>query len=174
MIGDHFGLAAQVRYEYISITGSGDSTPGRPANGALSVIGRLLYYLDLGVGNAQIQFSADFGGGDGYRFAYPPTNPRRDDYTWDPSKPTILTDTTRSGPLVYGGGTGFIYHFNQHFALNAELRMLAAGPHFGLIGEFFGSLQFAIGGKAPEVSRADAPPKEPHSSEEEDESGEEE
>jgi hypothetical protein len=174
MIGDHFGLAAQVRYEYISITGSGDVTRGRPANGAFSVIGRFLYYLDLGVGNAQIQFSADFGGGDGYRFAYPPTNPRRDDITWDPSKPTILTDTTRSGPLVYGGGTGFIYHFNQHIALNAEFRILAAGRHFGLIGEVFGNLQVAIGGKAPDSGRGDAPPKESHGAEEDDSGDEEE
>lgn len=174
MIGDHFGLAVQGRFEYISIEGSGDNTKGNPAKGAFSVLARLLYYLDLGVGNAQLQFSADVGGGDGYRFAYPPTNPNHDK-TWIPStgkspcgrdtepgcvdKPTLLTDTTRSGPVVYGASVGFIYHFTPHIAANIELRALGAGPHFGFIGEGFGGIQFAFGGRAPETGRGDAPPK---------------
>ena len=74
LIADHIGTAVQARWEYIPIEGSGDTNKGRPANGAISVIGRGLYYLDLGAGNAQIQFSADIGGGNGYRFAFPPTN----------------------------------------------------------------------------------------------------
>jgi hypothetical protein len=190
MIADHFGLAVQGRFEYISITGSGDKTEGRPASGAFSVLARALYYLDLGVGNAQLQFSADVGGGEGYRFAYPPTNPiGTNTATWNPTtgekgcgldtdpgcayQPTQLTDTTRSGPIVYGAGVGFIYHFSPHIAINAELRTLAAGPHFGILGEAFGAFQVSFGGSAPETGHGDAPPKATHGDEEE-ESGEEE
>jgi hypothetical protein len=116
----------------------------------------------------QIQFSADFGGGDGYRFAFPPTNPDHSKRipnpdTTSPDKtilaPTLLTDTVRSGPLVYGAGVGFIYHLNSHIAGNIEARFLAAGPHLGLLGELYASLQFAIGGKAP-AEGGDAPPME--------------
>lgn len=191
MIADHFGLAVQGRFEYLSISGSGDPTQGRPASGAFSVLARALYYLDLGVGNAQLQFSADFGGGEGYRFAYPPTNPNGT-ITWIPEtrqtgcgletqaaegctrKPTLRTDTTRSGPIVYGAGVGFIYHFSRHIAANIELRGLGAGPHFGFIGEGYATLQVAFGGSAPDTSRGDAPPKGSHDEEDEGDDGEEE
>jgi hypothetical protein len=176
LITDHIGAAVQARLEYISIQGSGDINPGRPAGGAIAVIGRGLYYLDLGAGNAQIQFSADLGGGDGYRFSYPPTNPGGTAKVIDPNrtdgrclyypgtsncvpKPTLLTDTIRSGPFVYGAGTGFIYHFTRHIAANVELRFLAAGPHFGLMLEGYASLQLGLGGKAPDQV-GDAPPME--------------
>jgi hypothetical protein len=161
LITDHFGMAVQGRIEYIPISGYGDPTKGRPANGAYSVIGRGLYYLDLGAGNAQLQFSADFGGGNGYRFAYPPTNPNHTIPVMLPDgkcqvvggecvqKPTLLTDTTRSGPIVYGASVGFLYHFNRHIAANVELRFLGAGPHLGLLGEGYASIQFALGGARP-------------------------
>jgi hypothetical protein len=181
MVADHFGLAVQGRFEYLSISGSGDNTSGRPASGAFSVLARALYYLDLGVGNAQLQFSADVGGGEGYRFAYSPTNPGGknfwdsrshgacsggDDAAYCVPKPTLLTDTTRSGPIVYGAGVGFIYHFSPHIAANLELRALGAGTHFGFIGEGFVALQVALGGSAPDTGRGDAPPKGSHNEEE--------
>jgi hypothetical protein len=167
LITDHIGVAAQGRFEWISSEGSGDRTQGSPASRAVSVIGRGLYYLDLGTGNAQLQFSADVGGGDGYRFAFPPTNPGGKNKEIDTTrtdgrclyypnttdcvpKPTQVTDTVRSGPLVYGAGVGFIYHINSHFAANFELRFLAAGPHFGLLGEGYANVQFAFGGKSPD------------------------
>ncbi|HJX65739.1 MAG TPA: hypothetical protein VJ860_17505 [Polyangia bacterium] len=166
LITDHIGVAAQGRYEWISSEGSGDQTIGAPASRALSVLGRGLYYLDLGAGNAQLQLSADFGGGDGYRFAFPPTNPshkpelvdprnpnslcRKDDKGLCILQPTLVTDTVRSGPFVYGAGVGFIYHFNSHLAANFELRFLAAGPHFGLLIEGYATVQVALGGKAPD------------------------
>jgi hypothetical protein len=175
LITDHIGVAVQGRYEWISQEGSGDRTAGSPATRAVSGIGRGLYYLDLGTGNAQIQFSADFGGGDGYRFAFPPTNPGGKAKEPDPNsnhclyyvgttdcvpKPTLVTDTVRSGPLVYGAGTGFIYHFNSHIAANAELRVLAAGPHLGLLLEGYATLQIAIGGKAPDQAAETSLPEE--------------
>ena len=172
LITDHFAVAVQARFEYIPISGSGDNTTGRPAGGALSILGRGLYYLDLGAGNAQIQFSLDAGGGDGYRFAFPPTNPNHNNVPGscrqDPQTgtitcilaPTLLTDTIRSGPIVYGAGTGFIYHFNRHLAANIELRVLGAGPHFGFLGELYGSLQLAFGGASPATSQGDEPPRE--------------
>jgi hypothetical protein len=172
LITDHIGVAAQGRYEWISSEGSGDDRGGSPHTSALLGIARGLYYLDLGTGNAQIQFSADFGGGDGYRFPFPPTNlnhaqpqPKRDpegsvdgSVVTDPvtkapilePKPTLVTDSVRSGPIVYGAGVGFIYHFNSHFAANAEVRILAAGPHFGLLAEGYLTLQVALFGKSPE------------------------
>ena len=173
LITDHIGTAVQARWEYIPIQGSGDTNKGRPANGAISVIGRGLYYLDLGAGNAQIQFSADLGGGNGYRFAFPPTNSlAHPQYVAGPNgvclkdaqqncilKPTLLTDTVRSGPLVYGAGAGFIYHFTRHIAANFELRFLGAGPHLGLLLEGYASLQLAFGGKRA-VEAGDAPPME--------------
>jgi hypothetical protein len=172
LITEHIGVAVQARLEYIPIEGSGDTHPGRPAGGAIAAIGRGLYYLDLGVGNAQIQFSADLGGGDGYRFSYPPTNPKHTQVLTGPNgvclkdtggvcilKPTLLTDTVRSGPLVYGAGTGFIYHFTRHIAANLELRFLGAGPHFGLMLEGYASLQLGLGGARP-VHVGDAPPME--------------
>ncbi|MGA7745277.1 MAG: hypothetical protein ABSF35_12580 [Polyangia bacterium] len=173
LITDHIGTAVQARWEYIPIQGSGDANPGRPANGAISVIGRGLYYLDLGTGNAQIQFSADFGGGDGYRFAFPPTNPNHTRILGTTADgncikdgsgncilaPTLLTDTVRSGPIVYGASAGFIYHFTRHIAANFELRFLGAGPHLGLLLEGYASLQLAFGGKMP-VQAGDAPPME--------------
>ena len=173
LITDHIGTAVQARWEYIPIEGSGDTNKGRPANGAISVIGRGLYYLDLGAGNAQIQFSADLGGGNGYRFAFPPTNSlahpqyvpglngvcSKDLQGNCILKPTLLTDTVRSGPLVYGAGAGFIYHFTHHIAANVELRFLGAGPHLGLLLEGYASLQLAFGGKRA-VEAGDAPPME--------------
>ena len=180
LITEHIGIAVQGRLEYIPIEGSGDKHPGRPANGAFSVLGRGLYYLDLGVGNAQIQFSADFGGGNGYRFAFPPTNPKGietpvpgqvrqpDGSIKTEVLPTQLTDTIRSGPIVYGAGVGFVYHFSSHLAANFELRFLAAGPHFGLLGEGYASLQLALGGKRPDQA-GDAPPMERMPEEDEEE-----
>jgi hypothetical protein len=180
LITDHIGVAAQGRYEWISSEGSGDQSGGSPATRAVSLIGRGLYYLDLGTGNAQLQLSADFGGGDGYRFPFPPTNttipkqlepklnpdgsPAKDPQTGLPvyiPKPTLVTDTVRSGPIVYGAGVGFIYHFNSHFAANAEVRILAAGPHFGLLAEGYLTLQVALFGKAPDqVAEVALPPEE--------------
>jgi hypothetical protein len=175
LITDHIGVAAQGRFEWISSEGSGDRTNGSPATRAISVLGRGLYYLDLGTGNSQIQFSADLGGGDGYRFAFPPTNPGGKAKEPDPNsshclyyvgtiecvpKPTLVTDTVRSGPLVYGAGVGFIYHINSHFAANVELRFLAAGPHFGLLGEGYANLQFALGGHAPDQAPETSLPEE--------------
>jgi hypothetical protein len=171
LITEHIGIAIQGRFEYLPISGSGDTTTGRPASGAFAVLARGLYYLDLGAGNAQLQFSADIGGGDGYRFAFPPTNP---DHTRHVSSsggpcvtasdcqlaPTLLTDTIRSGPIVYGAGTGFIYHFTRNIAANAELRLLAAGTHFGILGEVYASLQFSLGGGGAEASHGDEPPRE--------------
>jgi hypothetical protein len=175
LITDHVGVAAQGRWEWIQSEGSGDNSGGSPATRAVSLLGRGLYYLDLGTGNAQLQFSADFGGGDGYRFAFPPTNTSNPPKAvTDPTRtdgrclyyakttdcilqPTVVTDTVRSGPIVYGAGVGFIYHVNSHFAANAELRVLGAGPHFGLLAEGYVTLQFAIGGKAPDQA-GDAPP----------------
>jgi hypothetical protein len=163
LIADHIGIAVQGRFEWLPTEGSGDSsTPGAPASWASAVIGRGIYYLDLGPGNMQIQFSADFGGGDGFRFAFPPTNPKGQtaqtkDANGNPN--TLLTDTVRCGPIVYGAGAGFIYHVNSHIAANLEVRFLAAGPHLGLLGEFYGSLQFALGGKRPEQP-GDGPPPE--------------
>jgi hypothetical protein len=167
LITDHIGVAAQGRYEWISSEGSGDQSPGSPATRAVSLLGRGLYYLDLGAGNAQLQFSADFGGGDGYRFPFPPTNPThsktepklnpdgsvakdKDGFTITVPKPTLVTDTVRSGPLVYGAGVGFIYHFNSHLAANVEMRVLGAGPHFGLLIEGYATVQVALGGHAPD------------------------
>jgi len=175
LITDHIGVAVQGRYEWIFQAGSGDRTAGSPATRAVSGIGRGLYYLDLGTGNAQIQFSADFGGGDGYRFPFPPTNPGGKAVEPDPNsnhclyypntttcvpKPTLVTDTVRSGPFVYGAGTGFIYHFNSHIAANAELRVLAAGPHLGLLFEGYATLQIALGGKAPDQAAETSLPEE--------------
>jgi hypothetical protein len=184
LITDHIGVAVQGRLEYISIQGSGDQTPGSPAKGAISVLGRGLYYLDLGAGNAQVQFSLDLGGGEGYRFAYPPTNPNHTTVTVKDSQgnvvhnpdgtavtttpPTLRTDTIRSGPILYGAGVGFIYHFTHWVAANVELRFLGAGPHLGLLGEGYASLQFSLGGRAPAKS-GDAPPSEQVIEEEEDE-----
>jgi len=174
LLSEHIGVAVQGRLEYISTEGSGDINPGRPSGGAIAVIGRGLYYLDLGAGNAQIQFSADLGGGDGYRFAFPPTNPdHKRNLGTNPNgtcivypnttncipAPTLLTDTVRSGPLVYGAGAGFIYHFTHNLAANVELRFLGAGPHLGLMLEGYASIQFALGGKGPGQG-GDAPPME--------------
>jgi hypothetical protein len=167
LIADHIGIAVQGRFEWLPTQGSGDNTSGSPASWASAVLARGIYYLDLGPGNMQIQFSADFGGGDGYRFAFPPTNTtgateqktNADGTKTNILKPTLLTDTVRSGPLVYGAGVGFIYHLNSHIAGNIEARFLAAGPHLGLLGELYGSLQFAIGGKRP-AQPGDAPPME--------------
>ena len=188
LITEHIGVAVQGRLEYIPIEGSGDTNPGRPANGAYAVLGRGLYYLDLGAGNAQIQFSASLGWGD-YRFAYPPTNSVGAKYVpEDPTKPTgpckknpgtdtciwqptLLTDTIRSGSFLYGVGAGFIYHFTHWFAANFELRFLGAGPHLGLLLEGYTSAQFSIGGKPP-ARPGDAPPMEMERLPEEDEAEE--
>jgi hypothetical protein len=175
MVTDHIGVAVQGRLEYIRPEGSGDPNQGAPAKGAVAVLGRGLYYLDIGSGNAQIQISVEGGGGDGYRFAYAPTNPTHQtevvmdsqghpvlDSNGEPVtklKPTVLTDTTRSGPLLYGGGVGFIYHFTHWVAANIELRCLMAGPHFGFMTEGYGSLQFSFGGRRP-AQAGDAPPTE--------------
>jgi hypothetical protein len=176
LITDHFGIAAQGRIEYFPIEGSGDTQAGRPANGAIAVLGRGLYYLDLGAGNAQIQFSLDLGGGY-YRYNYPPTNPGgKTKVPADPTKPngpckidpatndcipapTLLTDSIRSGPFLYGASVGFVYHLTHWFALNLELRFLGAGSHLGLLGEGYGSAQFSLGGKRP-AQPGDAPPME--------------
>jgi hypothetical protein len=178
LITDHIGVAAQGRYEWISSEGSGDQSGGSPATRAVSVLGRGLYYLDLGTGNAQIQLSADLGGGDGYRFPFPPTNPThkqvepkvnpdgsvaKDPVTGNTiyiPKPTLVTDTVRSGPFVYGASVGFIYHFNSHIAANFELRVLAAGPHFGLLAEGYATVQVALGGKAPDQAAETSLPEE--------------
>ena len=176
LITDHIGIAAQGRYEWISSEGSGDQSGGSPATRAVSVLGRGLYYLDLGTGNAQIQLSADLGGGDGYRFPFPPTNPGGTKKEIDPTtgrcvlypgsttncvpKPTVVTDTVRSGPFVYGAGAGFIYHFNSHLAANVEMRVLGAGPHFGLLIEGYATVQVALGGKAPDQAAETSLPEE--------------
>jgi hypothetical protein len=172
LITDHLGIAVQGRVEYFPKEGSGETNAGGPATGAVAVLGRGLYYLDLGPGNAQIQFSADFGGGNGYRFAFPPTNPdHKRNLGTNPDgtcisrggvcipAPTLVTDTVRSGPIVYGAGVGFIYHVNKNLAGNFEVRFLGAGPRLGLLGEFYASLQFALGGKRP-AQAGDAPPME--------------
>jgi hypothetical protein len=174
LITEHIGVAVQGRLEYIPIQGSGDTHKGSPANGAVGVLGRGLYYLDLGSGNAQLQFSANLGGGE-YRFAYPPTNPKGTAYPVKDSNgnyirdangsivttvpPTQLTDTIRSGTFLYGAGVGFVYHFAHWVAANFELRFLGAGPHLGLLGEGYLSAQFSLGGKRP-AQPGDAPPME--------------
>jgi hypothetical protein len=174
LITEHIGVAVQGRLEYIPIQGSGDTHKGGPANGAFGVLGRGLYYLDLGAGNAQLQFSANLGGGD-YRFAYPPTNPKGTAYPVKDSNgnyikdangnyvttvpPTQLTDTVRSGTFLYGVGAGFVYHFTHWVAANFELRFLGAGPHLGFLFEGYASAQFSLGGKRP-AQPGDAPPME--------------
>jgi hypothetical protein len=173
LVTEHIGVAVQGRLEYIPIEGSGDTHQGRPANGAYGVLARGLYYLDLGAGNAQLQFSANIGAGE-YRFAYPPTNPtgpnqqnEKDSngkYVLDSNGnpvplPTQLTDTIRSGTFLYGVGVGFVYHFAHWVAANFELRFLGAGPHLGLLGEGYLSAQFSLGGKRP-AQPGDAPPME--------------
>ncbi len=169
LITEHIGVAVQGRLEYIPIEGSGDTHQGRPANGAYGVLARGLYYLDLGAGNAQLQFSANIGAGE-YRFAYPPTNPNHNckngsnpcvlDSNDNPiPAPTLLTDTVRSGTFLYGVGVGFVYHFAHWVAANFEVRFLGAGPHLGLLGEGYLSAQFSLGGKRP-AQPGDAPPME--------------
>jgi hypothetical protein len=191
LVTEHIGVAVQGRLQYIPIEGSGETHTGGPATGAYAVLGRGLYYLDLGAGNAQLQFSAGLGGGE-YRFAYPPTNANPDcvahpnpnkcivdskgNYVRDSNgnpipKPTQLTDTIRSGTFLYSAGVGFIYHISSHFAANVELRFLGAGPHLGFLGEGFISLQGSLGGRPP-PRPGDAPPMEMERLPEEDEAEE--
>jgi hypothetical protein len=128
-ISDELAISVQLRYQYISIEGQGDGTPGSPANGAISVLVRGFRFW--GDGNAQLFATGNVGGGEGFRLVVPPT----------PMADVIRTDTVRGGPVIAGPGVGFLYHFNRHVAWATELRALAGLPDFALVADLATGLQ---------------------------------
>lgn len=133
-ITQSFAISVLGRIQYIPAKGSGDPTSGMgsPATGAYAVLGRLLYFT--GEGNAQLVFSAAFGGGAGFRLVVPPL----------PDRKLFRNDTVRGGPFVAGPGVGFLYHFSRHVAIGAEVRGLVGMPDFAAIVDGSGGLQFSF------------------------------
>jgi hypothetical protein len=126
-ISDELAVSVQLRYQYISIEGQGDSTLGSPADRALSVLVRGFRFW--GDGNAQLFATASVGGGEGFRLVVPPTGD------------VARTDTVRGGPLIAGPGAGFVYHFSRHIAWATELRALAGLPDFAVAADLGTGLQ---------------------------------
>jgi hypothetical protein len=118
---ERYAFAAQIRFQYIPESGSGDTRAGSPAHGAWAAFARA--YRFLGTANGQPFLSGTVGAGQGFRLIVPPN-------------PLPRNDTIRGGPFVLGPGAGFLYHFTPHFAWNAEVRLLAGLPDFAVLAEF--------------------------------------
>jgi hypothetical protein len=115
-------LALAGRHQFISSGGGEPAYPGQPARWAHALLARGLYFVDRGplgfYGAAQI------GGGDGFRFRFPP----------DPIAGRPRHDTTRAGPLVFGPGAGVVYRLRAQLSLVLDTSLLVGVPAFGLMG----------------------------------------
>jgi hypothetical protein len=118
---ERLGFSVQLRYQIIPEEGSGDLTPGHPAQSAFAVLARAHYYV--GDGNLQGFGTANLGAGEGFRLVVPPNDQ------------VLRNDTIDGGPVVIGAGAGGIYHFNKHFGWVLELRGLIGLHHFAALGE---------------------------------------
>jgi hypothetical protein len=162
MTSDTFGLAVQGRIEFIpqeQLAGASSPTyKGAPTDKALAVMLRGINYTDLAGGNLQFTISGDIGGG----YLRVPVKPVRGELIDDPndkSAPKIInpkttiyrTDTRPIGVVIIGASSGFIYHFNRHFAVALEVRALSGLPKFGAVLEGQLSLQLGAFGKAGPV-----------------------
>jgi hypothetical protein len=115
-VTDRFALSIQGRHQLIVGQGSDDRFTGSPATAAHAVLARALYHL--WDGDARMFVAGIAGGGQGFRLVVPPQPFGGVDGELKQS------DTVRGGPVVLGGGLGFLYHFNETFAYSAELRLL--------------------------------------------------
>jgi hypothetical protein len=138
MVTDHLGFSLQGRIEQIFQQGAGDGRKaGSPATGAVAVLARGLWAVDLFDGNWQLLLSGNFGWGPGeaaVRFQIPP----------DEKVGTLVTDTVRGGAFLYGAGVGMLYNVTRWFGLAVETRALGAGPRAAFLGEGWVSVQFSI------------------------------
>jgi hypothetical protein len=121
---ERYAFSAQLRFQIIPESGSGDTKAGHPAHGAWAAFAR--GYRFLGDGNGQPFLTGTLGGGQGFRLVVPP----------HPLDGVTRNDTIRGGPIVLGPGAGFLYHFTPNFAWNAEARLLAGLPDFAVLVEF--------------------------------------
>jgi hypothetical protein len=122
-ITDALSLSVLGRFQYIPEEGKVTANSGAPAHGANSVLAKLSY--GLGSKNAQFLISLMAGGGEGFRLQVPP-KPTSDVKTSLPRN-----DTVRAGPIIFGPGVGFLYHFVPAFAWAVEGRALIGAPDLG-------------------------------------------
>jgi hypothetical protein len=122
-LGAHYAVSIQGRLQVIPESGLGDARAGAPAHSAYSVLLRVHRFF--GLRSAQLSLTGAVGGGDGFRLVVPPT----------PQEGVRRSDTIRGGPVVFGPGAGFLYHFSRHFAWALEGRVLVGVPDLAALGE---------------------------------------
>jgi hypothetical protein len=156
MVTENFSLAVQVRLEFIrqdQIT-SASNRSGAPATKAPAFFLRALYFMDVSA-SGNFQFCAGLSGGGGYvRFPVKPqilgykTDPDSGQKVPDPNLTIAKTDTRPMGVVLLGPSAGFALHVSRHFSILLDARALMGLPDFGVAFEGYGSLLFALGGKA--------------------------
>jgi hypothetical protein len=132
-VTESIAVGAEARLQYIPQTGSGDPKAGAPAAGAALVLGRLQYLF--GRGNLQGTVSLLGGVGD-FRLTIGPQTQVKAAY--------LRNDSVRGGPLVAGGGLGFIYHFSPHLGLVVDGRGLLGGGNLAAVFDLSGGLAIAF------------------------------
>jgi len=167
MLTDRWGLALQVRWEFIQQQQATYVDPnqnngkpllaptnrsGAPTTQAVAAFARSIWYIDLiSSGNMEFSVSADLGGGY-VRFPVKPyakikgTDPDTGNIIIDPQGTISKTDTRPVGPVLVGSTVGIIMHISRHFALSLDGRLLTGLPDFGVVVEGGLNAQLAFGG----------------------------
>jgi hypothetical protein len=131
-LSSQLAVSLQARAQFVPTQGSGDPTPGRPANKAFALLVRASY--SIGEANTRPFISLCGGGGDGFRLRVPPQR----------QSGLVRSDTVKGGPLLGGAGLGVIHHFNPHIAWSTELRGLAGFPTTAYMVELGTGIEFAF------------------------------
>jgi hypothetical protein len=129
---ERLALSLQLRVQFVPTEGSGDPTPGKPAERAIAALVRATYAV--GDGNVRGFGSLAVGGGDGFRLKVAPNR----------QTGLVRSDTVRGGPFLAGAGGGVIYHFNPHVAWPTELRALAGVPDIALSVELTSGIEVSF------------------------------
>ncbi len=102
------------------------------ARGAISVLGKLLFYTKQN----QLRFFGAVlaGGGEGFRFVGHPADGLKVSYV-------DFKDTILAGPVVAGLGGGVYYELAKSVSAVGELHALAGFPTFGIVLDFNAAIQ---------------------------------
>jgi hypothetical protein len=120
-ITNGFAIAIAGRHQFLPANGWQAGQGSEPPRMAHAAFLRLVW--SMGTGNAVWLASFSAGGGDGFRLMVP----RR------PNAGLAHDDTVRGGPLAFGPGFGFAYHFHRAFAWYAESRLLVGAPDLATV-----------------------------------------
>lgn len=138
MITPRVSFAVQGRLQYIAQNDISSKVAGR---GALSALGKLSFYTAQS--RNRFFFTLEGGGGEGFRFAYIKSDPKRPD----------LNDTVLAGPWIGGAGAGFLHEFGSAVSWVFEANLLVGAPHIGVVVDFSTGFQFQFGSTKKRVTK---------------------